>query len=149
MTAAKRLIRKSLRAEDISRALAQNNDEKESVDSGSGSSAVEDDLSIVLGQSFYQSEIESMIQDVKNELKSLGLGLVSEEKDTAPSIHNECMASPLLTPSTAKPSAGKDGDDSIDIDYRMTVDRHASGLLDSVQDPNCLEREFDVQNDER
>ena len=128
--AAKRLIRASLSTKDFSVVLPRDTEEEEAY--GDDADMVTDDLIKILGLSFDGGEIESMIQDVRNELKSATLP--NSAASTSKEAHDECSA----TPSTAND----------DPQTRMTGDRHAAALLDTVRDTDCLEREFDVQNED-
>lgn len=132
--AAKRLIRAFLSAKDFSVVLPRDKEEEEEA-YGDDADMVTDDLIKILGLSFDGDKIESMIQDVRNELKSARLPN-SSSASASMEAHGECSA----TPSTIN-----DGDDDASK-TRMSGDRHAAALLDTVRDTDCLEREFDVQN---
>lgn len=163
--AAKRLIRASLHTEDISRVDNADAEEfREGLnDLVSAANTLVDDLTMVLGPSFEKDEIESMVRDVRKEWNAAEKQSIPQEKDNTTtsnsnspsasataagtSIHGECMASPLPTPSTAtRSAAAEEGIKHADAS-RMTADRHALGLLETVRDADCLEREFDVEDD--
>ncbi len=128
--AAKRLIRASLSAKDFSVVLPRDTEEEETY--GDDADMVTDDLIKILGLTFDGGEIESMVQDVRNELKSATLP--NSSASTSTEAHGECSAPPSTT--------------NDDPQTRMTGDRHAAALLDTVRDTDCLEREFDVQNED-
>jgi len=120
ISAAKRLIRASLATKD---------------EETHGDDAVEltDDLITILQLSFDSDEIEAMIQDVRNESRDTNTSVSTASTSTK--AGGECSASASMAQGGDNPPT------------RMTGDRHAAALLDTVQDMDCLEREFDVQNE--
>ena len=161
--AAKRLIRASLREDNP----AVNPAEEAAYP---GFDGLVEDLSIVLGPSFDRVAIESMVREVRDGLRNATRMTTAVPDDTenatdakesctpaSKSVGGECIVSQLGSSSTNSTESShkqkreektyQDGDNDT-YESRRFADRHASGLLETVRDRDCLEREFDVANDE-
>jgi len=150
--AAKRLIR---------RGFLDTNDNQ--LDSHLYSSWIED-LFTVLGSSFEKNEIEHMLHEVRNDM--MAVKPTKERMTNASAVNStvdgECSAIPQSSSSSSSSSKentdelmnNDDGIDEMNDDGNndwsssktFTGDRHAAGLLEIVDDPDCLNGEFDVSS---
>uniref|UniRef100_A0A7S4EIT3 Phytanoyl-CoA dioxygenase n=1 Tax=Pseudo-nitzschia australis TaxID=44445 RepID=A0A7S4EIT3_9STRA len=141
--AAKRLIRRGFFFLDT-------NDLDLHFDSDFLSSWIED-IFVVLEPSFEKKEIESMVHEAKNEMMAAKRKTTTTRRTTNSSssnsngngnitINGECSATPS--------SSEEDNSCNSDNKYKQkfTGDRHAAGLLQMVDDPDCLHGELDARN---
>ena len=137
--AAKRLIRLGLLFELDDRRL----------DFDSDRSSWIEDLTIVLGPLFRREEIESLVHEAKSETTERATGTKGTSTTSTGSVDRtvdgECSAaaSPTLTP---EENPGGNGQPNKHDNNTFTGDRHAAGLLEIVDDPDCMHGELDASS---
>lgn len=109
-----------------------------------------DDLILVFGTLFNRQQIESLIDEVQSDIdiilrNSADIG----EGEGGVSCSSSSSSSSRTEQEKEHDNDDADNDNGISSFTNMyTGDRHAKGILDTVDDYDCLEREFDVMSNE-